>query len=1000
MNSGSGFDEDRVRYLKIQVRHRTVFQMSSHGLGASGEAGGLDRNDEKDLIEHGSADGFTSVRRMLDALPIPVVISKPPELRLRYANEAAATLFGYPREQPSSTSISDLTAPGFRHEIPDLAERLQVRGGIAIDKCYLHADGSEIHTRSHIAKMPGFEHLNIAVIADVSALNRVIERAGMLSIVAALVSNADGGLDEVASVVEGLGGLHLGARVVVDWLPVPDFFGSELPKVVYSESSNEYWCAIVAAGSCLGSIKVLDPVEVSDELGLAVESLAHCLAGAASVHRLTAELDATELFERAFESSNVGMTLVSSDERFIRVNEAFAKMVGRSADELSGLPWHSVVHPGDVESDEVMDFRRSLREGREDPLQHTRRYLRPDRTVVWGSVSLSPIFTAGSPSSGVPDFYLSHIVDVSQQVRALREVYATKQALRDSEIRYRSLVEPTPDAVLRLDADGQMIEANLAAQRLFDVDVPPETDPTSIDDILPGEVVGELRRLIDVVFSTRTPAEIPRQRLDVPERGESWFRIRVLPEGRGSQKSVHVVIIDISNVVENERRLMAMELTDLLTGIPNRAAILDRLEHAMERLHRGRSPGVAVAAVNLDNFKSVNESFGHEFGDRVLSEFAERIGSVLRSEDSVGRLGSDEFLIVVEDVPSALMAEDVAERLSDSLNPLIVSFPDGHETSLTASLGMAWVSSPEPADDVVGAANRALRDAKREGRARMWSSIDTAATGSGSTRSLPRELMAAIDNDEFVLHYQPIVDARRHVCGVEALIRWEHPTRGLLGPDQFIHSLISTGQIGTVGAWVLERSIRQLDQWDADGVRDLSLHVNASPAELAHPAFRSRLRDALSRYPVDPRRLSVEVTEQALAGTIVSTSVMQEIAGHGARIVLDDFGTGISSLTHLRAEPLHEIKIDRSFVSHSAPGDVNRRIVEGVVGLARGIGVAVTAEGVETDEQAEWIESLGVEQQQGYFFGRPMSADRLADMVRRERDENDSDNPGTHTIGV
>ncbi|WP_420452762.1 EAL domain-containing protein [Ilumatobacter sp.] len=698
----------------------------------------------------------------------------------------------------------------------------------------------------------------------------------------------------------------------------------------------------------------------------------------------TASTASTAMFESVFESSSTGMQIVSRDGRYERVNDAFTAMVGWSADELVGRHWRSIVREPDTHDADIASVAAALADADRREFDSITHYVRPDRSVMWGSVTVSPL-PAATTSSDESPLHLLQVVDVTAEVDALAEVFRVKEELRESEQRYRALMEPAPDAVVRLDRAGRVIDSNNAAQRLFDFATADGGVPLA--DVLPAPMAERIADLVATI-DTGSGCEIGRERI-VSDGSEAWYRVRLVPEITDGVVTIHLVLSDITALAQNERRLASIALTDGLTGVCNRVSILDRLGHALDRLGRGRSAGLAVAVLDLDHFKSVNDAFGHAFGDAALRATAERVSASLRDEDSLGRLGGDEFLVVLEDVPSPEIAREVATRVFDAVNPFVVELAGGHGVTMTSSIGLTWVSTNDPVDDVVLAADQALFEAKRRGRGRMWSTTDRPqSSGQVRHRGLSRELMEALKEDQFTLRFQPLVDDRRQVCGVEALLRWEHPERGLLAPDEFIDRLISSGQMGPVGAWVLQRSVGQLAEWDAAGLDGLQMHVNASPSELAHPSFPDHLARAFEAHPVDPGRVNVEVTEQALEGTLVSTSVLRDIASTGTRIVLDDFGTGVSSLTHLRTDPLDGIKIDRSFISGSAPGDIDRRIVTGVIGLAHGIGVDVTAEGVETAEQADWVASTGCERQQGYYFGRPITAEDLfavATAQRRER---------------
>ena len=710
-------------------------------------------------------------------------------------------------------------------------------------------------------------------------------------------------------------------------------------------------------------------------------------------------VDVAQLVDGALEHSHIGMHLTTPDGVYRWVNQAFTELVDRTSDELLGRHWRSITHRADAHLDDLGEIDDALRSGRERHFREVKRFVLPDGTLRWGSISITPLFAADTPAASLlrslgllghdadgdrPIVFLGQVFDVTGEVEATAEARRAREELGRTERRLRSLAEAEPQAVLRLAVDGRVLGADDVAQARFTLPGVARLDGVGgsgpgggphLDQVLPGTAASRIVDELGAVVERGTDGTIPHERIATRDGDASWFAIGLLPVTGREAGAVDLVLTDLTSTMERDRRDEALVLTDSLTGVSNRAGIIARLRHALDRLARRNGSGLAVVALDVDHLTSVNDAFGQAVGDSTLRSLPAVLDRQLRAADSLGRLSGDAFLVVLEDVATAEHAREVAERLRAALNPFDVELSDGQRLPVRASLGMVWVPGQRPVDDVVQAADRALFEAKRRGRGRLHTA--PAAELEEDARGLSRELLAALRNREFTLHYQPIVDDRRRVRGVEALLRWQHPQRGLLTPDRFIDNLITSGQIGPVGAWAIERAVGQLARWDEQGAPGLTMHVNACPAELAHPSFAAHLARVLADHPIDPTRLVIEVTEQALEGALVSTSVLRDVATLGPRIVLDDFGTGVSSVTHLRTDPLDGIKIDRSFISHSASGDIDRRIVSGLIGLAHEIGVGVTAEGVETDEQAEWIASTGCEHQQGWFFGRPMPPEEI-----------------------
>lgn len=684
-------------------------------------------------------------------------------------------------------------------------------------------------------------------------------------------------------------------------------------------------------------------------------------------------------FDRIFDASPTALQLVAADGSFRRVNPAFAAFLGRDMAEVLELTMRDVVHELDQDDGDPLLGRHPT--AGEAAAQHLCRYVRRDGEVVWAWLVMS------EPVDGLDDVpvRLGQIVDVTSQLDVIGRSIAARQEIADRKAWYRSLVLPGADPVMRIRGDGIVVKANDAAMELF------AFDPTSahhLDELVSPAASTRLRSMIAAAVAEGSSHSLEPHHLRIGGGDDKrWFVIRVVPDlGPEAGGTVHLVFGDVTGGVESERRLTELALTDPLTGIANRAAVQDRLDHSMKRLRRQSDSGVAVVAIDIDNFKALNDVYGHAFGDTVLVQFAHAANGVIRELDTIGRLGGDEFLVILEDTASLAHARQAAERLAIALNPFVSDVEGMPPVEVSTSLGMAWTSEPVDASWLIAAADERLMLAKRSGRGRLWLPDDLEAdvavnTGKVSRRDLILELRRAIDDHEFVLQYQPLVDRDDELFAVEALVRWQHPDRGLLPPDTFVPLLIETGQIATVGTWVMETSIAQVAKWRNESGSSVRININASAGEIARPEYRRALMATLDREGVEPGAVNVELTEQALAGGAVSQMAMHELTESGVNLVLDDFGTGISSLAHLRTMSLSGVKIDRTFVSDTRHGDIDRRIVRGVTQLAHEVGVEVTAEGVETEEQSDWIRSIGCDYLQGYFFGRPAWSEEIAELA-------------------
>ncbi|HVW32944.1 MAG TPA: EAL domain-containing protein, partial [Acidimicrobiia bacterium] len=439
-------------------------------------------------------------------------------------------------------------------------------------------------------------------------------------------------------------------------------------------------------------------------------------------------------------------------------------------------------------------------------------------------------------------------------------------------------------------------------------------------------------------------------------------------------------IRDLTERVEAEAALAHHALHDSLTGLPNRSLILDRIDVALARSARsGRC--LAVLFLDLDRFKLINDSRGHAAGDVVLRAVAERLHAAVRPQDTVGRLGGDEFVVVCEDIVAAGEATILGERLIRALEaPFAV---EGGEVFVTVSIGITVADGRATAEALLHHADVAMYGAKQRGRARYEFFDETMRTQAALRLETATELHHALDRGEIETYYQPVVHlASGAIVGVEALVRWNHPERGLVSPAAFIPLAEEQGMIAPIGALVLEESCRQWARWRAayPDRPPIGLNVNISARQLHRPDFSDLVRAILLRHGLDPGVLCLELTESVLIeDAAAQRSTLSALQQLGVQLAIDDFGTGYSSLTYLKRFPVNGIKIDQTFVAGLGRDSFDSAIIESVVELAHAVGLHVTAEGVETLDQLRRLQALRCDYAQGYYFACPQ---RAADIDR------------------
>jgi diguanylate cyclase (GGDEF)-like protein len=466
------------------------------------------------------------------------------------------------------------------------------------------------------------------------------------------------------------------------------------------------------------------------------------------------------------------------------------------------------------------------------------------------------------------------------------------------------------------------------------------------------------------------------------------------------QLTLDVTLVRMSEVFETERQRTDDELArrqeelafmanhDALTGLPNRALVLDRAEQVLARA--ARQPGMVAGAlfIDIDDLKHVNDNLGHAAGDQLLKVVGERLQSTVRGQDTVGRLGGDEFVVLVEPTADGGTLDILADRLTEVLRDP-VELDDGRKIfSITASIGVAVGHYATP-DELLRDADLALYAAKATGKAR-YALFDASMYAEVEGRlELEADLSTAVQEGQFFLHYQPIFDLPRHtLVGVEALIRWQHPVRGIVAPDCFIPQAEESGLIVPIGRWVLEEACRQAAVWAREGL-EIGVSVNVSAHQLARTGFPDDVRQALEDSGIEPSSLTLEITETTLVRDVAAAcDQLEAIKALGVRVAIDDFGTGYASLSHLQRLPVDILKIDMSFVAAlNKYGGWSRELLHAsellhaILGVGQALSLAVIAEGIEEQSQMAALEAMGCEMGQGFLLGKPSPAEVIKSLL-------------------
>ena len=666
---------------------------------------------------------------------------------------------------------------------------------------------------------------------------------------------------------------------------------------------------------------------------------------------------------------SVGQAVIGTDVAgtIIYWNRAAEQMYGWTAEEAHGRPISDVVGV-DETADEAESIMARLTLGETWSGEFLVR--RRDGTTFPVFVTDTPIHDAGGAVIGV--------IGVSTDITERREI---SESLARTVAQLGEAQHIARLGSWEFDVASGMMTWSDEQYRLLGYR-PGEIEPSLralVDRVAPGDKA-KAQRVLSTLADQHELVSFEIQ-LEVPGREDCWLSIR----GQRSLGPDGTVVTlagtsqDVTQTKRLESELQHLALYDGLTSLPNRALLEDRLSSAQARCARegGR---VGVLFIDLDHFKVVNDGRGHSAGDVILREAAERMAKQLQPTDTIARFGGDEFVVIIEGVADETGVEQLADRIASCLAP---PFAVGSaDLTITASFGIAIGAGTETTEDLLSGADAAMYRAKESGRARRVTFDESMRDGAKRRLLLETDLRAAIEAGQFRLAYQPIISlSEGTIVGVEALVRWDHPTRGMVSPAEFIPLAEEIGVIVALGAWVLEESCRELAaQSDLDLMYLMS--VNVSARQLADAGFPSYVARTIAAAGLTPDRFVFEITESVLMEDAeLFLAALNELRAIGVRLAIDDFGTGYSSLAYLQRFPLDIVKIDRAFVSGVATNAQDQALVSAIIAMADAIGMSTLAEGIETPEQLAKLRELGCDLAQGYLMARPLSVPDLRPLL-------------------
>ncbi|OLP19295.1 hypothetical protein BST81_05930 [Leptolyngbya sp. 'hensonii'] len=689
----------------------------------------------------------------------------------------------------------------------------------------------------------------------------------------------------------------------------------------------------------------------------------------AELHRALAQ---SELTTAVLEQATDAIEIMDPELKILYVNSAFEKITGYSRSEAIGKTPATLFRAGQPEEGIYAEISRSLSSGQVWHGSYIGR--RKDGSFYHQEATLFPV--------------LNYENEVTNYVAIKRDISDRKQTqtkLEHSLSILNATFEATADSILVTDIRGKILHFNQKFVDLWQI-------PASILNLRDNRqsvlhhIAGQLRD--PQSFSSKKMLE-----LYVRPHTES-YDILELKDGRvlelySSPQRLDDVVIgwvwsfrDVTERQRTEARMRYQALYDTLTGLPNRVLFHDRLSDALAQAG-GREIQVAVLFLDLDRFKLINDTLGHAAGDLLLQEFAQRLRSCLRDSDVLARWAGDEFTLLIPRINGAEEAAAIAQRIMETLKPEFNL--DGHLLRVTSSIGIAiYPQDGTDAETLLKHADAALYQTKEAGRNGYHFYTSTTNSAASAWLTLENHLNRALERQEFVLHYQPQVNlVTGEIIQMEALLRWQSPELGLVSPDQFIPLAEESGLILAIGEWVLRTACRQQRLWQESSLPSVGIGINLSGHQFKQPRLVESIHQILQETGMEPRYLELEITETTVMKDVDRTHLtLEELHQLGISIALDDFGTGYSSLNYLKKFPFHTLKIDQSFIAEVTTDTNDEAIVTAIIALGRVLKLKLVAEGVETREQAQLLQSLGCETMQGYLFSHPVPADRATELLQ------------------
>ncbi len=683
--------------------------------------------------------------------------------------------------------------------------------------------------------------------------------------------------------------------------------------------------------------------------------------------------DLFNLAKAIISSAGVGIYIVQHG-KFVYVSQLYQKLTGYSEAELIGTYSLNNIYPDDREMvrEEAI---KCLKENRLEPYEY--RFVNKKGDVMWVWETITPIVYKEDRAT------LGSFMDITERKQAESQREAMLEALRQSEEKYRSILESIQEGYFEVDLNGNFTFCNNSMSRLTGCSKE-ELLGMNYKQFTNEENIKEVLQAFNEVYDTGEPFKFDWQ--IIRRSGSEGFieaSVTLKKDLSGKPIGFKGMIRDITERKRIEQQINYMATHDALTGLPNRLMFSQLLNHAIRSAQR-HGKQLAVLFIDLDRFKTINNSLGHEAGDRLLKEMARRFRKSLRAVDIVGRLGGDEFIILTDEVDELNQVANVAHKLLTTvIQPMVLA---GEECRITASIGISiYPRDGNDEQSLMKNADVAMYFAKEEGKNNYQFYSKDIHSLSNKRFSIETNLYRALERNELSLEYQAKVDFKSGmITGVEALLRWKNPSLGTLTPMQFIPVAEGTGMIVPIGRWVMKTACAQNVAWQRQGLPPIRVAVNLSLRQLMDDKLLEDIKAALDESGMAPNLLELEITESmVMHNPEHMIGVLTNIKKMGVRLAVDDFGTGYSSLSQIKNFPVDTLKVDRSFIRNLVQDSDNQAITQAIINMGKNLCLTVVAEGVETQEQKDYLRYLICDEMQGFHFSKPVAPDQFADLLRK-----------------